>query len=319
MKGVFLDRATIDPSGVDFSQLDQVIKDWQYFGLTSNDQILNHLGRAEVAVTNKVPLNRGIIENAPFLKCICVSATGTDHVDLAAAKERSIVVCNVRHYCTQAVIQHTFGLTISLMSRLLDFEKAVRAGEWSKSPIFCLPAFETQELDGKTFGIVGFGATGQGVAKVAEAFGMRVLISEHKDCSPEKIRSGREDFYTVLRESDVLSLHCPLNPETKHLISKQELAQMKKAALLINVARGGLIDEAALLKALQAGQIKGAGFDVLAHEPPAIQDPLLSLPNVIITPHVAWNSVQSRQRLVNEIALNIQSYSSGNIRNQVNL
>lgn len=318
MRGVFLDRATIQAMGIDFTAFDNALEHWQHFETTTSEaQTLQRLHGAELVVTNKVPLTRSLLAQSPQLKCICIAATGTDHVDLKAAKELGIFVCNVVNYSTPAVAQHTFGLMISLMSQITGYHALVFEGEWARAQRFCLDNYSTNELFNKTLGIVGWGAIGQAVAELARAFGMKVMIGEHKNSV--SLRPGRVPFAELIRSADILTLHCPLTEQTRNIIGALELKAMKPSAFLINTSRGGLIDEKALYEALMHGTIQGAALDVLAQEPPDPLHPLLSgqCPNLIITPHVAWNAVESRQRLIDELTYNILAFKEGQQRNKV--
>jgi glycerate dehydrogenase len=256
------------------------------------------------------------LSQAKKLQLICVAATGTNNIDLDAAATHNIPVCNVHGYATPSVVQHVFTLLLTLTTRFNEVTSAVKRGDWSRSKFFCLLDYPVRELAGKTIGIIGYGALGKAVAHVAEAFGMQVLLAKrnHNDHRP-----GRIALEELLPRVDVLSLHCPLTKETQGLIGADELVLMKKDAVLINTARGGLVDEAALVEALLQKKLGGAAVDVIEAEPPPDNYPLLevSLPNLIVTPHVAWASRESRQRLLDEIALNIEAFSAGQIRNRV--
>ncbi len=298
------------------SMLEAAADRWLWHSVVSPEELDTLLDDVDVVVSNKVVLNEQHLSKAKRLKLVCIAATGTNNVDIAAATNNNIVVANVHGYATASVAQHMFGLLLTLTTRLNDYTAAVKRGEWSKSRFFCLLDYPVRELAGKTLGIVGFGHNGQAVAKVAEAFGMKVLLAKRNE---QDQRPGRIALAELLPLVDVLSLHCPLTEETRRLIGEQELALMKKDAVLINTARGGLVDESALLDALQNQRIGGAGLDVLQQEPPPADHPLLSaeLSNLVITPHTAWISHESRQRLINEIALNIEAFTTGQVRNRV--
>lgn len=317
MLGVFLDRDTVDRGDVDLSVLEQRLPQWRYYGLTSADELRERIKDAEVIISNKVVLDEAAFATAPKLKLVCVAATGTNNVDMTAASRHGVAVCNVRAYATPSVVQHTFAMILSLSTNLGRYRRAVMRGEWANSPHFCLLDYPIHEIAGKTLGIVGYGELGHGVAKVAEAFGMEVLISQRPGAAPQ---AGRIPLHELLPQVDVLTLHCPLTPETRNLIGEKELALMKPNALLINTARGGIVDEVALANALRNNRIAGAATDVLTTEPPRNGNPLLAddVPNIIITPHTAWASVESRQRLLDQIALNIEAFLKGTPRNQVN-
>jgi glycerate dehydrogenase len=290
---------------------------WQDFPATAPEQIVERLRDATVAITNKVLLSRAILEQLPKLKMVAVAATGVNNVDIECCRERGIVVCNIRNYSVHTVPEHVFMLVLALRRNLLAFHADVRNGAWQKSEQFCLFTHPLHDLHGSTLGIVGHGAIGKAVAHIAAAFGMKVLIAEHKGAS--NIRSGYTAFDTVLQDSDVITLHLPLNEQTRHLIGTAEFARMKSGALLINTARGGLVDEAALLDVLRSGRIGGAGFDVLENEPPTEGHPLLDLdmPNFILTPHIAWSGRQAMQILADQLIDNIEAWAAGTPRNRV--
>lgn len=313
---VFLDFASIHPDDLDVSELNASAEDWRYIANTKPADVLSTIGNADVVVVNKVQLDRQVISSAKKLKLICAAATGVNNIDLLAARDHGVTVCNVRRYATPAVVQHVFALILSLTTRLSQYRADVENKNWSRSEFFCLLDYPIRELQGLTLGIVGYGELGQAVANVAEAFGMRVLLAKS---GRDDDRAGRIDLHDLLPQLDVLSLHCPLTDDTLNLIGEKELALMKPDALLINTARGGLVDEKALLKALKESRLAGAGLDVLVQEPPPEDYFLLQqkLPNLIITPHTAWASRQARQRLVDEIAENINAFGRGRARNIV--
>lgn len=315
-KAAFLDLDSIGREDLDMSALERAVEDWRWHGLVSVDELHQVLTDVDIVVSNKVVLTEQDLSRANKLKLVCVAATGTNNVDLVAAASHNIAVSNVSGYATASVAQHAYTLLLALTTRFGEYTAAVKHGQWSKSRFFCLLDYPVRELAGKTLGIVGYGHLGKAVAAIAEAFGMRVLLAKRND---EDQRPNRIALHDLLPQVDVLSLHCPLTESTRGLIGANELALMKPDAVLINTARGGLVDERALLEALHKQQIGGAGLDVLQHEPPPADDPLLnaSLPNLIITPHTAWISRESRQRLINEIALNIEAFKTGEIRNQV--
>ncbi|MEW5755058.1 MAG: 2-hydroxyacid dehydrogenase [Pseudomonadota bacterium] len=317
MRGVFLDIESLDRGDVDWSGLKALPIEWRFHDYTLPEHTAERVRDAEVVISNKVVLGEAHLAQARRLKLIQVAATGTNNVDLAAAVTRGITVCNVRGYSTPSVVQHVFALLLSLLRSLPEYQAAVRGGQWQRSRQFCLLDFPIQELSGKTLGIVGFGELGQAVAKVAEAFGMRVLVAQRPGGAPQ---AGRIPLAELLPQVDVLSLHCPLTAETRDLIGATELALLKPGAFLINTARGGIVDEGALVEALRTGHLGGAGIDVLTAEPPVAGNPLLrcDLPtNLIVTPHVAWASRESRQRLLDGLVANIRSYLAGNPINRV--
>ncbi len=311
MRGVFLDLESLDRGDVDLSGLKSLPIDWRFHDYTLPEQTAARIREAEFVISNKVALGEAHFSQARALQLILVAATGTNNVELAAAAKRGITVCNVRGYSTPSVVQHVFALLLSLLRSLPEYQAAARDGRWQRSRQFCLLDFPIQELSGKTLGIVGFGELGQAVAKVAEVFGMRVRVAQRPGGAPQP---GRIPLAELLPQVDVLSLHCPLTPETRGLIGAAELALLKPGAYLINTARGGIVDEDALLAALRSGRLGGAGVDVLTVEPPAAGTPLLQsdLPNLIVTPHVAWASRESRQRLLDGLVGNLRAYLAGN-------
>ncbi|MGD8568290.1 MAG: 2-hydroxyacid dehydrogenase [Gammaproteobacteria bacterium] len=316
MKGVLLDLKSIDNGDMDMSPLKNALEDWQFFDTTRDADVVARAGDADIVVSNKVRLTQDHFDQLQHLKLVCVAATGTNNVDLDAAARSAVRVTNVTGYATPSVVQHVFGLILSLTVRLDQYRAAIRDQRWQRSEVFCLLDYQVSELYGKTLGIIGYGVLGKAVAQLGKAFGMEVLVAEHKDRQP---REGRVALEQLLARSDVISLHCPLTPATENLIGPDELASMKPNALLVNAARGGIVDEHALAEALQQNRIGGAGIDVLTEEPPVNGNPLLDvdLPNLIVTPHIAWASVESRQRVINEVALNIEAFLKGEPRNVV--
>ncbi len=317
-KAVFLDAGTLDGGDLDWQPLKDALPDLVCHDHTSPEARIERLRDQDIVITNKVPLDRNTLQAAERLRLICVAATGTDHIDIGAAPERGITVCNVRDYATPSVVQHTLALILALRARLMDWREAVHGGRWSASPHFSLLRPGIEELAGQALGIVGYGTLGQAVARAAEAaLGMRILISERP--GRERTRPGRLPFETVLAEADVLSLHLPLAPDTRHLMNADTLAQMKPGALLVNTARGGLVEPLALLQALDQGHLGGAALDVLEPEPPPHDHPLLRhpRPNLIITPHVAWASRAARQRLLEQLARIVRAWQAGAPINEV--
>jgi glycerate dehydrogenase len=312
-KIVFLDSTTIiaDVRPPAFAHA------WKAYPATTTDQVVSRLQDATIAITNKVPLRRDSLEHLPKLKMVAISATGTDNVDIEYCRERGIVVSNIRNYSVHTVPEHVFMLMLALRRNLLAFRSDVRNGAWQKSEQFCLFTHPVYDLHGTTLGIMGRGAIGNAVGQIATAFGMKVLFAEHKGAAA--VRPGYTAFDTVLRESDAITLHLPLKEQTRHLIGTDEFACMKPQALLINTARGGLVDEAALLEALRSGRIAGAGFDVLGKEPPTAGHPLLDLdmPNFIMTPHIAWSGRAAMQALADQLIANIEAFVAGAPNNRV--
>lgn len=317
MQAVFLDRASVDTGDLDLAPLRALTPHWRWYERTAAEQVAERIVDAQVVVSNKVPLMRETIGGAARLKLILVAATGTNNIDLEAARSAGIVVSNARDYATPAVVQHVFALILALTTRLLDYRQWVGQGHWQRSDLFCGLDFPIGELRGRTLGILGYGVLGRAVAEVGRAFGMDIAIGARP--GGQDRRAGRVPLEELLHRSDVISLHMPLTEHTRDLIGERELAWMKPEALLINTARGAIVDESALAAALRARRIGGAGIDVLAQEPPRQGSPLLEegVPNLIVTPHTAWASRASRQRLIDELAANLRSYLQGEPRNAV--
>jgi len=306
----------LDRSDLDLTILEDALPEWRFYGRTRPEEVAAHLAGACVVVSNKVALEAAHFERARDLRLVCVSATGTDNIDIYAAGSRGIHVCNVRGYATPSVAQHVFSLLLALATRLPDYLHAVGSGGWRHSEDFCLLDYPITELAGKTLGIVGYGELGRAVGDIARAFGMKVLIAARPGST---VTEGRVMLAGLLPQVDALTLHCPLADNTRGMIGEDELAAMKPGALLINTARGGIVDEYALAQALREGRLGGAGVDVLSVEPPREGNPLLArdIPNLIVTPHIAWASREARQRLVDEVARNISAWRSGRPRNLV--
>ncbi|MFC4259168.1 D-2-hydroxyacid dehydrogenase [Marinobacter lacisalsi] len=307
MKAVFLDARTLGDD-ITLVPIEQVTGRLTCHDRTAPDQVTDRLQGFDTVLVNKVLLGREHFKACPELKTIAVVATGLNNIDLKAAEDHGIRVLNVTRYGRSTVAQHTMALILALATRLVDYSRDVQEGRWAQSDMFCLMDHPIMELEGKTLGIIGYGDLGQGVAERARAFGMNVVLG----CRPGQ-EPGEVDGYPriplaeLLPQVDVLSLHCLLSEETRHLIGATELGQMKASALLINTSRGGLVDEQALADALRAGTIGGAGFDVLTEEPPRNGNPLLAgdIPNLIVTPHSAWASREARQRIVEITARNL--------------
>jgi glycerate dehydrogenase len=310
---VFLERDSLDAQ----VRRPAFAHSWEEHGKLAAGEIVPRLQRATIAIVNKTPLRAEAIGHLPALNFIAVAATGTDNIDLAACRQRGIVVSNIRNYAVHTVPEHAFALILALRRNLIAYREDVARGLWQKSEKFCLSSHPIHDLHGATLGIFGEGSLGQGVASLARAFGMRVLFADHAPPKAAGIEFTPAD--KVLEEADVVSLHLPATPQTLNMIGASELAKMKRGALLINTARGGLVDENALADALRRGIIGGAGFDVLSVEPPALGNPLLAadIPNFILTPHVAWASREAMQSLADQLIDNVEAFARGSPRNVV--
>jgi glycerate dehydrogenase len=317
MHAVFLDFATVSPeSDLDPSALLRALPDLELRSHTAQHEVADVVAGAECVLLNKLRVDREIMQCAPTLRLIVLAATGTNNVDLEAARERGIAVCNLRDYCTASVVQHVFGVLLLLTHRLREYDALVRSGAWQRGEQFCLLDYPIRELTGRHLGIVGHGALGKGVARTARAFGMNVSIANRPGRAP---RPGRIELDELLPHVDVLSLHCPLTEATRGLIGARELRLMKTDAVLINTARGALVDSSALADALRGGRLGGAAIDVLAHEPPVHGDPLLApdIPGLVVTPHIAWAAREARQRCIDEMAANVEDFLRGGHRGRV--
>lgn len=324
MKTVFLDFDSLRPADLDLDKLNSELASVDTWPVTDKSEYRDRVADAEVIVVNKIRLDAAAMDLAPDLKLVCLAATGVDNVDIEAARERGIAVSNIREYCTPSVVQHVFTLLLALNQKLLRQRERISAGDWQKSEQFCLLDPPFRELHSQTLGLIGLGELGSGVAGVARAFGMRVIAARlpWRTAAPPG-KSGqsvpRLPLEQLFEQSDVLSLHCPLNEDTRHIIDASALEQMKHDTILINTARGGLVDSAALVDALVNEEIAGAGIDVLEEEPPVRGDPLLDtqLPNLIVTAHVAWSAREARQRALDEIVANIKAFAAAEERNRV--
>ena len=316
MKAVFLDFGTMG-SGLDLGELESLVDELVVHDESPRDTVAQRISDAEIVFTNKIRLTRELLELAPKLKFIALTATGTDNIDMDCAKQHGIGVANIRHYCTGSVVEHVFGVLLSLTHSLEQYHRSVRAGDWQQSTDFCMLHYPVRELSSMTLGVVGYGALGQGVARVALEFGMQVLVSARPGA--DSIPDDRVSFDELLAGSDVISLHCPLTDDTRKLFGAREFAAMKNNAILINTARGGLVDSQALADALATGQIAAAAVDVLPEEPPVNGDPLLDYAgdNLIVTPHIAWATDEARQNAIDELAANTRAFIDGVERNRV--
>jgi glycerate dehydrogenase len=313
---VFLDRDTLSPE----TRLRPLAfpHELAVFDRTRPEEVAGRIAEADIVVTNKAPVRGPALEGASRLRLVAVAATGTDIVDVKACAERGVTVSNIRNYAAHTVPEHTFALILALRRSVLAYHESVARGRWLEAAQFCYFDHPIRDLAGSTLGVIGDGVLGKAVAKLGEAFGMRVLFSDYKGTT------GMGPLYTpfeeVLRKSDVITLHTPLLPSTRNLIAAPEFALMERRPLLVNTARGGLVDEAALGEALRSGQIAGAGFDVATVEPPPPDHPLvklLELPNFILTPHVAWASQEAIQGLADQLVDNVEAFWAGSPRNVV--
>ena len=308
-----LDAATLANTSLDaLAQLGKLT----CYDLTAKEQVVERCQDADIVISNKVVIDQHTMSKLTNLKLICVAATGTNNIDLVAAKEHNIAVTNVAGYSTPSVVQHTFTLITNLLGNTHRYINDCQQGLWQQSPMFCRLDYSFNEIAGKTLAIVGYGSLGKAVADVARAFGANVIISERKGQTP---REGRVSFNDALTTADIISVHCPLTDETRNQIAAAELSMMKPSAIIINTARGGIINEADLADALANNIIAGAGVDVLSKEPAEQENPLALYKgaNLLLTPHIAWASQESIVRLVNEIALNIQAFNQGETRNRL--
>ncbi|MBP3860051.1 MULTISPECIES: 2-hydroxyacid dehydrogenase [Pseudomonas] len=309
-RAVFLDYTSLDLGDLDLDPLRRSFGDLQLCADTTPANVIERLQGVSVAISNKALLNAQTLAACPELKLILVAATGTNNVDLEAARALGITVANCQGYGTPSVAQHTLGLLLALATRLVDYNKAVADGQWQQAKQFCLLDFPIVELEGKTLGLFGHGELGSAVAKLAEAFGMRVLIGQ---IPGRPARAGRLTLDELLPQVDALTFHCPLTEHTRNFIGARELALLKPGAFVVNTARGGMIDEQALADALRSGHLGGAATDVLSVEPPRDGNPLLGadIPRLIITPHSAWGSREARQRIVGQLAQNAEAFFNG--------
>lgn len=312
-KTAFLDAATLGP-GIDTGKLDALV-DAAYYPYSTPAEVAERIRGCAIAITNKAAVSGEAIAGAPELKLIVVSATGTDNVATAVARERGVAVANIRDYCSTSVVQHVFALVLGLTQHVGRYHALVVSGAWARSRSFALFDYPIRELAGRTLGIVGYGALGQAVGRLGESLGMRLAVAARRGLAPAEVPAGRLPFEAVLEQADVLTLHCPLTEATHHMIGRAELARMKRDALLINTARGALVDNEALVEALREGRLAGAGIDVLPVEPPTPDQVLLraaaELPNLILTPHIAWAAQEARQRALDQVTENIAAFLRG--------
>ena len=315
-QGVFLDLGSVDNDDLDRGQLLRALPAWQWHEFTAADQTAKRIAGANVVISNKCVLDREILSRAEHLRLIAVAATGTNNIDLDSAREFGITVCNARDYATQAVTQHTITFILNLLSSQVFYRDRVRSGDWSRTDQFCLIDSPIRQVAGLNLGIIGNGVLGKSVADMAKKLGMNVLVAEHRGQKP---RPDHLVFEDVVAHSDVISIHCPLNDETRGLFDRAMMQRMKRTAVLINTARGGIVVEEDLVSCLRDGIIAGAGVDVLTREPPPADHPLLAadIPNLLVTPHNAWASKTARQALLDQLASVIRAFERGQPLNRV--
>ena len=318
MKIVILDGHALNPGDLSWDFLNQFGNVDYYDRTVNNADVVSRLHDAEIVLLNKVKITENILAQCPSIKLICVLATGYDVVDTEAAKRHGVTVCNVPAYGTNAVAQYTFALLLELCHHVGAHSMSVFRGDWSKRKDFCYWLTPQRELADKTIGIIGLGRIGQTVAKIAAAFGMRVLAFSRTIYPELEAVCQYVSLDELFAQSDVISLHCPLTAQTEKIINENTLSNMKPGALLINTARGGLIDEPALASALATGKIAAYAGDVVSSEPISSENPLLNAPNCLLTPHMAWAPTESRQRILNTVAENIEMFLSGSAVNKVN-
>ena len=318
MKIVCLDGSALNPGDLSWEPLEQIGEFTVYPRTEDEDQAAARIGDAEVLLVNKFPVTESLLERCPSVKCVCVLATGYNIVDCEAAKKRGIPVCNVPSYGTQAVAQFTFGLILEMCHRIGLHNHSVHQGDWGRGPDFCYWLSPQVELAGKTLGIIGFGAIGRAVGRLGRAFGMEVIAYNRSQCAEGAAIGSYVTLEELLERSDVISLHCPLFPETEKIINAQTIGKMKDGVMLCNTARGGLVDEEALDTALKSGKVMYAAVDVVSVEPIRQENPLLHNKKCLITPHIAWAPRESRQRLLDCVVENVRCYVNGKRQNVVN-
>ena len=316
MQAVFLDYSTMGPD-LDLQPLRALFPELKLYDDTTDDEVAARISGVEFVFTNKIQLTNALLLKANDLRYIGLTATGTDNIDLETAKSHNIAVANIRGYCTQSIVEHVFGTLLMLTHSLDRYSRSVRGGDWQSSKDACILTFPIRELSAMTLGIVGYGILGQGVARIAREFGMTVIVSARP--GSETVAEDRVAFDELLERADVISLHCPLTEQTHNLFDRDTIGRMKPDAILINTARGALIDSAALADALDSGHLAGAAIDVLSQEPPVDGDALLDYAsdNLVITPHIAWGTNQARQNAIDELAANAAAFLAGQARNRV--
>lgn len=315
MKIVITDADTVTGGDLSFDRF-SAFGEVEIFGLTAPDEVADRIKTADIVLCNKTPMTADNMKAAKNLKYIGLFATGFNNIDLSYTAAHGITVCNVPGYSTEAVAQQTFSLILEILNRTHDYNNLVKKGDWIKSRTFSFFPLPISELSGKTMGLVGYGSIGKRVADIAKAFGMKVLVYKRRATEDDTVTFTTLD--RLLRESDIVSLHCPLNADSENMMTRENFSKMKKGAVFINTARGGLVDEFALKEALSCGHLLGAGLDVLRQEPMSPECPLLGIENCIITPHVAWAGLETRIRLMGIVEANIKNFLDGNPQNTVN-
>ncbi len=318
MRAVFLDFATVASSDLDAAPLASLFDEWTTFDHTPAELVRERIDGADFVILNKVKMTDALIREAKSLRFIGLTATGVDNVDVEAAAQHDVAVCNIRRYCTRSVVEHVFAVILHLARNVAPYDAAIGTGKWQQANNFCLLDFPIRELSAMTIGIIGFGELGAAVARTAEHFGMDVLIARRPGTEPQD-GDGRVDFDALLERCNIVSLHCPLTDDTRNLIGAAEIARMRSDAILVNTARGALVDAEALVEALTNGRIAGAAIDVLPEEPPVNGNPLLDYrgDNLLLTPHIAWATLEARQNAIDEMAANVRAFLEGKRRNRV--
>lgn len=319
MKIVILDGSALNPGDLSCDCFNQFGDVTIYPRTDSEEETIARIGESEIVVVNKVPITQNVLDACPSIRLICVQATGYNVVDCEACAKRGIPVTNVPSYGTASVAQFTMALILELCHQIGYHNTSVQRGDWVRSSTFCYWLTPQMELEGKTIGFIGFGRIGQAAGRLAKAFGMEVLAYNRSQSEAGREIAQYVDLDTLLSRSDIVSLHCPLFPATEKIINAETIAKMKDGAILINTSRGGLVDEEALAAALESGKLRGAAVDVVSHEPMLADNPLLKSDKCIITPHIAWAPVESRQRLLDCVVENIRCYLAGTPQNVVNL
>lgn len=319
MKIVILDARALNPGDLSYDCISQFGEVTQYQRTETEDETIARIGDSEIILVNKVPITETVLAACPNIKLICVQATGYNIVDTAACAKRGIPVTNVPTYGTAAVAQFTMALILEMCHRIGLHNHSVHQGDWMKAETFCYWLTPQMELAGKTIGIIGFGRIGQAVGKLAKAFGMKVIAYNRSQSEEGRKIAEYVDLDTLFAQSDIVSLHCPQTAQTEKLINAVTIAKMKDGAMLVNTARGGLVDEDALVEALQSGKLRYAAVDVVSQEPMKEDNPLLKTRKCIITPHIAWAPVESRQRLLDTVVENIRAFLNGSPQNVVNM